>query len=273
MIISPPRFQGTLTPDILGMEYENISLLTDDLVTIEGWYIAQDVPRNTIILLHGFAVDKSDLIDVALLFYQNGYSVLLLDFRAHGKSGGNRCSLGFYETQELDAAVRFLKKRGSAGIGIMGFSMGGTVALLAASRNEDIDAIISDSAYLSFKTAVRDFASAYYRIPYFPFIPLIVWFAGKRLGFDPPDLDLSRHLPSIAPRPILIIHSIDDREITVSNAHLIYQYARPPKELWLVKEGGHLGACHTRRGAYEHRILSFFDRAFSPPPPDRPGAE
>jgi esterase/lipase len=264
MIISPRIFHGSMTPDVLGMPYEDVTFITDDGITIRGWYIGSDSLERGIIFLHGFGVDKSDLVEVAQLFYQKGYALLLFDFRAHGESGGDKCSLGFYEIRDLNAAVHFLKDRGIRRIGAMGFSMGGTVALLAASENRDILAIVSDSGYLSFSSAVRDFSAAYYRIPEFPLIPPIVWFAGKRIGIDPGDMDLSRHLSSIAPRPIFIVHAEDDREITVSNAHLIYQFADQPKELWLVKNGGHLGAHALCPHEYERRVTQFFDHSLSP---------
>ncbi len=268
MIIAPRKFQGTLTPGVFSMKFEDVSFITDDSIAIQGWYIPCNGSQNAIILLHGFAVDKSDLLDIAKLLYQNGYSVLLFDFRAHGYSGGTHCSLGFHEIHDLNAAVRFLKDLGIARIGAMGFSMGGTVVLLTAAENKHILAVISDSAYLSFGSAVRDFAAAYYHIPEFPFIPPIIWFAGKRLRIDPRTVDLTHHVSSISPRPILIIHADDDKEITVSNAHHIYQYAKEPKDLWLVKNAGHLGAHALYQYEYEQRIITFFNCFLPSLPPE-----
>jgi fermentation-respiration switch protein FrsA (DUF1100 family) len=248
------------------MDYEVVSFLTADSIAIRGWFIESTESRNGILLVHGFAVDKSDVLDIAQLLYQSGYSVLLFDLRAHGESEGVKCSLGYYEREDLNAAVGFLQNRGITKIGAMGFSMGGTAALFCASENGSISAIVSDSGYLSFRSAVRDFAACYYHIPEFPFIPPVVWFAGKRLGFDPKELDLSHHLSSIAPRPLLIIHTEDDREISVENAHALFAYAKDPKALWIVETGGHLGAHATHPTEYEHRLLSFFNDALSSTP-------
>ena len=260
MIISPPRFLGTITPDVYGLKYEEVEFMTDDAIQIKGWFIRNRSSKATIILLHGFAVDKSDLLDVALFLFKNDFSVLLFDFRAHGYSGGKYCSLGYFEKMDLRAAVNFLKEKGDKRIGCLGFSMGGTVALLEASINQHILAIVSDSGYLSFKSAVRDFAKAYYHAPEYPFIPPAVWTAGKRLGINPNYVDLTLCVGKISPRPIFIIHGRDDKEIALINGLKTYEYAKEPKEIWVVEETGHLGAYAVYGKDYEKRIVLFFKK-------------
>jgi fermentation-respiration switch protein FrsA (DUF1100 family) len=115
---------------------------------------------------------------------------------------------------------------------------------------------------------VRDFAAAYYHVPEYPFIDPVIWFAGKRLRVNPRTVDLTHHVSSISPRPILIIHAHDDKEITVSNAHHIHQHAKEPKDLWLVKNAGHLGAHALYQDEYEQRIIDFFNRSLLSFPPE-----
>lgn len=260
MIISPPRFRGIITPDVYGLEYDEVVFMTEDAIPIKGWFIKNRSSRATIILLHGFAVDKSDLLDVAHFLFNNNFSVLLFDFRAHGYSGGKYCSLGYFEKMDLRSAVNFLKEKGEKRIGCFGFSMGGTVALLEASFNQDILAIVSDSGYLSFRSAVRDFAKAYYHAPEYPFIPPTVWTAGKRLRVNPNYVDLTLCVEKISPRPIFIIHGRDDKEIALINGLKTYEYAKEPKEIWVVDETGHLGAYAVYSKDYEKRIISFFKK-------------
>lgn len=260
LIISPPRFRGNITPDVHGLKYENIAFMTEDAVEIKGWYIENKSSKVVIILLHGFAVDKSDLLDVALFLFNNNFSVLLFDFRAHGESGGEYCSLGYFEKLDLRAAVDFLKEKGERKIGVMGFSMGGMVALLEASQNPNISAVISDCSYLSFRSAVRDFARAYYHLPEYPLIPMAVWAAGKRLRINTKDVDLSIYVEKISPRPILIIHGREDKEIRLINGLKIYEKAKEPKELWVVDEAEHLGTYAAMGMEYEKRIIFFFNK-------------
>jgi alpha-beta hydrolase superfamily lysophospholipase len=53
-----------------------------------------------------------------------GYNVLLLDFRAHGASGGNTCTIGYYEAEDVKLAYNFLKDKGEKNIALWGISMG-----------------------------------------------------------------------------------------------------------------------------------------------------
>jgi len=257
-IISPPRFHGTLNPDVYGLPFDCIEFVTEDSILIKGWYIQNNNSICTIILLHGYAVDKSDLLDIAKFLYETDFSILLFDFRAHGASGGTYCSLGYFEKLDLRAAVDFLKLTGANRIGVMGFSMGGTVALLEAPSNPDILAVISDSGYLSFRTAVANFARLYYHVPEYPFIPPLTWVAGKRLRIRIDDVDLSHHVRDISPRPILLIHANNDKEILVENAQTIFDFAKEPKQLWIVEKGEHLGAYSFIGKKYESVVISFF---------------
>jgi dienelactone hydrolase len=53
----------------------------------------------------------------------------MFDFRAHGRTAA---SSGYLERQDALAAVEFLRARGIERIGLLGFSMGGSVAMLSA---------------------------------------------------------------------------------------------------------------------------------------------
>ena len=263
MIIAPPRFISPYNPSGLGMEYEDVSFKTLDGVEIKGWLIKSESRKqkteNSIILCHGYGADKGDVLGIARFIYNplaNGYNILVFDFRAHGKSGGKYSSLGYYETEDLKSAIRFLKQRGVDRIGLMGISMGGTVALMVASEFPEIKAIVSDGAYLSFHSVIYSFARRHYHSPRYPFLPPAIWTAGLRLGFNPKRLDLKRYTPGTA----LIIHGEEDREVLPFDAEEIFKYAKEPKELWMVKGADHLESYDVAREEYERRVINFFKR-------------
>jgi dipeptidyl aminopeptidase/acylaminoacyl peptidase len=207
-------------------------------------------------------MDKGDCLPQARFLNNAGYNILLFDFRGHGNSGGKYSSLGYYEIKDLLAGVSFLKESGENRIGVMGFSMGGTVALLAASLTPDISAVISEGAYLSFHSAVYSFAKCHYHAPKYPFLPPAIWTAGIRLGFNPKELNLKDCLHKISPTPILIIHSKDDREIPVSEGMEIFNAAGEPKYLWVISGSEHLECYAGKKGEYERRVLEFLSTSF-----------
>lgn len=52
---------------------------------------AYKIPNKShkwIILIHGYTNTSNDMLDYAKHFYDNGYNILIIDQRAHGKSEG-----------------------------------------------------------------------------------------------------------------------------------------------------------------------------------------
>jgi len=275
MIVIPMRFVFPYTPADFGLNYIPMKIITKDKIELDAWFIPVVGGRGlinqtpTIIVCHGFAVDKGDCIDVGRFLHSAGYNVVLFDFRGHGKSQGKHCSLGYYETEDIDAVIRWLYEQGMDKIGVIGFSMGGTTALLAAAKNPKIRAVVSDGAYLSFWSGVTSFARANFKAPKYPFVPPAVFFAGLRLGFNPKELNLTHFLHHIPPRPVLIIHGSEDREVRLADAYQIYSLLTThnphPKhyaELWVVQGAHHLESYYIAKEEYEHRVIDFFNSAF-----------
>ena len=89
---------------------------------------------RTIIFLHGFNGSMDPDLKYASHFIKAGFNVLMFDFRNHGRSEGNITSLGALEVLDAEAAMQYARLRGSEKTGLLGFSMGGRVALLTAVR-------------------------------------------------------------------------------------------------------------------------------------------
>ena len=75
----------------------------------------------------------------------------------------------------------------------------------------------------------------------------------------PPDA-LADLVPRIAPRPVLLIEALRGNPDEVLN-EVYDRAAGPSSELWKVTKGGHTGALAAAPGAYERRVVGFFDRA------------
>jgi pimeloyl-ACP methyl ester carboxylesterase len=74
-----------------------------------------------------------------------GAGVLALDFRGHGRSGG-RSTTGADEIHDVAAAVAALRGLGYRRVAVLGWSMGGSVALRYAGLGGDADAVVSVSS-------------------------------------------------------------------------------------------------------------------------------
>ena len=58
-----------------------------------------------------------------------------MDFRAHGNSGGNTCTIGYRETEDVKLAYNFIEDKGEKNIVLWGISMG--AATVARAIDED----------------------------------------------------------------------------------------------------------------------------------------
>ena len=88
---------------------------------------------------------------------------------------------------------------------------------------------------------------------------LILWAAGRHLDCHLPDSDPLRWVGRLAPRPLLIIHGGQDKDVPVSEAYRLYEAASDPKELWVVEEAGHRQVDQIYPDEYMSKVLAFFD--------------
>ena len=147
----PPRTPIVRTPKDYDMEFEEISFVTEDGVTIKGWFIPAD--SNKIIISNHFSpanrygfAGHMDGLGFAGGFEVNflprykalndaGYNILAYDLRSHGESGdgqGKISGVGYYEWQEVLASIEYANTRiASAEIGLSSMCMGANATINA----------------------------------------------------------------------------------------------------------------------------------------------
>ena len=122
---------------------------TEDGVLLRGdfWFQSRQAP--TIVLCHGYRIDRSHLRSVAAIEYACGYNILLFDFRGHGGSESVMTSGGNAEIHDLEAAIVTAGRQPETLPGriiLQGFSMGASVTLLTP-PHPDVVAIVADSPF------------------------------------------------------------------------------------------------------------------------------
>ncbi len=263
----PPKYPLNIPPSVYNADYEEISFTSADGIALRGWLV-RPAPReqrsSAIIICHGAGANRSDFTGLAASLSQQGHFVLLFDFRAHGESGGGRTSLGYHEQKDIEAALAFLMTRRDMidpkRIGIYGFSMGGSAAILAAAKTGAFSAVVTDSAFTSLRDQAKDAITGFYHLPSFPFLHLAV--LGYELYFQTHADAISpvSVIATIAPRPVLIIAGEGDKLIPPENGRKLYAAAREPKELWIIPGAEHGATLAAAGSEYEKRVGEFFDK-------------
>lgn len=252
-------------PAQFDLPFDLVSFSSPDGVTLRGWFIPAEHARGTIIFCPGHTGSMhSDLIYVPW-FHEAGYNLLLFDWRGRGRSDSAGTSLGILERRDLLGAINFLSERGIKRVGLMGFSMGGAVAMVTSPMSDAVAAVVSDGAFTRVADAVangmvhqRGIPPAIARLTSRP----IIWAASLQLGVDLTLIDPIRWVDFFR-APLLMIHGAQDPYASTAAVQQLYRAAREPKELWLVPEAGHREVYQLRPGEYTERVLGFFNRWLS----------
>jgi len=261
-----PRYHLTTTPAEIGIDFENISFITTDSIKLRGWFIGSQnsLTAPTIIIAHGLGASKSDFINLSGFLSSNGFNVLLFDFRAHGESGGNSCSLGLKEQMDITAALDYNISRKSLknkNIGLYGFSLGGSAGILTASKDLRIKAIIADTPFYRLYTISADMIKRTYHLPSFPFMQLANVFYRLSFGSWIGQVAPADVIHLISPRPILLITSDIDQMTPIYHARELIRKAGEPKELWVIEGATHGGTISMDAERYNQKLFNFFSKA------------
>jgi uncharacterized protein len=233
-----PSTKHMLTPDAIGLAFEDVSFAGLDGVKLHAWLLkpAQN-PKGTILFLHGNAQNISTHIASVYWLPAEGFNVFLLDYRGYGASKGSASAQGVHS--DVEAALGYIFSRSDLSavpVTIFGQSLGGAIAIYAAAHShyrEKLKAVVSESAFASYRVIARDKMEAFWLTRYFKY-PLS-WLISD--AYSP-----EKCVAEVSPIPLLLIHGTNDPVVPFSHSATLYSKAGEPKELWVVPLGGHIAA-------------------------------
>ncbi len=262
--VTPKRNANVGVPAELGRPYKDIILTTADDLKIAGWYIAGTRPYG-VVLIHGIDGNRGDVLPVAGVLAEAGYHLVMIDLRAHGQSEGNVGTYGYREALDVQAAIDYLDAVPEIErIGAVGTSYGGAAVVRAAAIDPRLRAVVVESSFSSLPDAVEDAFDDMSIFPKWPFAPLLVTLAERRVGLEISQVDSARDLASLQPsQTVMIIHGTNDHLFPLRHAQKMYAAAHEPKELWVIEGFGHGNPVVGREAEFTARVVSFFERSFS----------
>ena len=259
----PMDLELTSSPADYGLSFEEVTFPSTDGVAISGWFLSGGTREAVVACGHGLFRSRQEVLDRAVFFRQQGYDTLVFDFRRHGKSGGERVTLGYEERRDFEGAVELLRKaRPEAPVLLYGVSMGAGAALLAARETPAVAAIIADSPFLNIKHTVVHHVDLIFGLPRFPFASELLWFLEMRGGFDSEDFDLEAAAAALGERPLLVIAGSEDQRMPPDLQKRVAEASKSPLSRFVSIEGaGHGAAYRVATEVYQREILAFLERA------------
>ncbi len=195
------------------------------------------------ILCHGMESSKESekLIALGRALAENGMRTLRFDFAGCGESGGQFDEIAYSgEVEDLKAAFNFLQRQNASKIGLLGSSMGGTVALLFAAREKSVKALVTIAAPAHpekiTQTLLTPKEVLNWRQTGF------ITYHGRRINVsfldDVQKLDVPQAAKTVS-CPALIIHGDRDQTVPVDEAYELYEQLASPKKLCILEGADH----------------------------------
>jgi len=251
--------------DRTGGTKEDFSVKAQDGVTLNGWKV-RPVSANGdwVLVYHGVSDNRTGVLGHAEFLLRHGYSIVMMDSREHGESGGEICTYGWRERHDTvavtDALYASEKVRHLYALGV---SMGAAIALQSAAIEPRIQAVAAEAPFANMREVSYDYAGldvspTLGRTLFRPASMIALASVQKEGGFDPSEVSPEK---AVAARPfaVLLICGTSDHRIPCRHSQRIYKSAAGPKEIWIVKGAGHAAALGHSPAEYETRVVKLFE--------------
>lgn len=275
-----------LTPDLIreadasftfsGGHREDFNVRAPDGILLRGWKVRPQHPNGTwILLFHGVADNRIGVVSQSEFLLRAGYSVVMMDARAHGASEGTIATFGWLERNDTESIIDALLHSESSTsftsstsstsfshIFALGESMGAGIALQSAAADARIEAVVAEASFANLREASYDYAGLR-RSPLFgmtvfrPFSWTLLYRGKELTGFPIAEVSPEKAVAS-RPFPVLLICDEKDEALPCRHTRRIYAAARGPKQLWEVPGAFHTAALGFQPAEFHRRVLEFF---------------
>ena len=242
----PQDREDRATPGDFGNSYRTVFLESEDGVRLSSWLIRAPEPAGcSVVLAHGLFRSRREMLDRAAYLVRRGCHALALDLRRHGESAGDRTSLGYFESLDVVAGARFLRREYPRDrLYLLGVSMGGAAAARAgAVIVDDIAGVVLDSTFRNAPEVVDRYAELLLGLPPFPAGDLTLIGLGLTAGFDPGEMDVEKFSARLGEGdvPILVIAGDEDRRAPLDVQTALFRASGHPASRMIVVEGARHG--------------------------------
>lgn len=236
--------------------YKEVYIKSFDKKKLHAYEIKNKL-NTLVIIVHGYTNNALEMLDVAYNFYKKGYSILLIDQRAHGKSDGIYSTHGFYERKDMLSWIDYINKKKKTKIILYGISMGGTVIMRTVGENlpNNVICAIEDCGFIS------NYDQFYNQLKYLKFLPKpiissfnifsSIFFGFNIYKFKPEEILMNGKIP------FMFIHGSSDKLVPPKNAYDAYQLYKGKKKLLIIDGAKHMKSSIQDSKKYYNEIFSF----------------
>ena len=239
--------------------FTDVKLKTKDGLTLAAWFIHVANAKGTIALFHGHGSEKSANLSQSNTFNELGYSTFLVDFRAHGQSEGNTCTIGYREAEDVKLAYDYLKNNGEKNIIFYGISLGAaTITKAIADYQLTPEKIILEMPFASLPETVEG-KMRMAGLPPEPLAGVLTFWGGMINGFWAFDMKPRDFVKKIK-CPVLLQWGRKDKGVKETEIKELFNNIISPKELVVYENSGHENLCENEPDKWEDTVEEFLEK-------------
>jgi len=258
--LTAPRIAEAADPGAL--PWRAVNLPTANEKCLFGWFIPAAPGAPALVIMHGWGGNAEMMLPLAAPLHAAGYSLLLVDARCHGRSDGDTFASLPRFAEDIEAALAWLRRQPGvdpAALGVIGHSVGAGAALLVATRQPELRAVVSLAAFAHPATMMRRWLATLH-IPYWPLGAYILGYVQHVIGFRFAAIAPVNTIARVA-CPVLLVHGLEDHTVPVAEAREIHAARAGDAVELLLVPGSHDD--YGDIGLQIAGLRDFLDRAFS----------
>jgi uncharacterized protein len=248
--------QKNIAPD---SAFKTVKITTADKTILDAWYTVVPNEKGCVAMFHGHAGKKSSMLLEASEFQKQGYSTLMVDLRAHGNSSGNRCSIGFYEGEDVKACYDYLAGVGTKNIVLYGISLGAS-SITKAMNDYDIlpTGIILEMPFGTLPEAVEGRVKMM-GLPAQPIATMLTFWGGIENGFWAFGMKPTEYVKKIK-CPVLLQWGKNDPRVSSKEIDEIFANISSTKKLVVYDSSAHQSLCSNENGKWKTEVAAFLPK-------------
>lgn len=240
--------------------YKEVYVNSFDNKKLHG-YLINNKLNNYVIFVHGYTNNALEVLDPANNFYKHGYSILLIDQRAHGKSEGKYSGMCSLEKGDILNWCRYIRKiNNKSKIILYGISMGATSVMMSTGEHlpNNVKCAIEDCGYISL------YDQFYNQLKHLKFLPKPIIFSANIFSMLINHISIYKEnaIKQIKKSkiPMLFIHGDKDRLVGIDNLETAYNEYPNTKEKLIIKDAKHMKSQIINPNLYWNTIYSFIKK-------------
>lgn len=230
-----------------------------DGVMLYGDYYEQAQSARIVILVHGYySLPWWDFSVIFNAYYDAGYSILAVEDRAHGRSGGRFVGFGALDSRDVEGWISdLLEKHPNSHIALHGVSMGASTVLLVTGDqpSDRVVCAVSDCAFSSVGAVAKHLAKRSH-LPLLPFLWIVNLCCRRFAGYSmytPAAQDAVRRSHT----PTLFVHGDKDDFVPFAMMQPLYDACTAEKQCRVFSDAQHGESSQRYPQEYADAALSF----------------